>query len=141
MTTTESSGAFATRVLPAAYDALAPDGSEIRLLGALRGASMAHGTLPPGGVSLAVTHRSVEELWYVLGGEAELWRQQGGREEIVRVAAGTALTIPLGARFQFRTVGPVPFTFIMCTLPPWPGEGEAVRVPDHWPVPGGPHGV
>jgi hypothetical protein len=20
----------------------------------------------------------------------------------------------------------------MCTMPPWPGELEAVRVPDHW---------
>lgn len=127
------SGPFGTSRLPAAYDVLAPDGSEIRVLGALRGASMAHGTLPPGGVSLAVRHRTVEELWYVLGGAAEVWRKLGETEQTVRVEAGSALTIPLGAHFQFRTVGAEPFTFIMCTVPPWPGEGEAVRVPDHWP--------
>jgi hypothetical protein len=24
-------------------------------------------------------------------------------------------------------------------MPPWPGEQEAVRVPDYWPVPEGDH--
>ena len=66
----------------------------------------------------------------------------GGRSGASRVAArlvvdvepGTALTIPTGAHFQFRTTGPEPLCFVMCTMPPWPGEQEAVRVPDHWPV-------
>jgi mannose-6-phosphate isomerase-like protein (cupin superfamily) len=121
-------------LLPDSFDALAPDSSEIRVLGRVRGASMAHGTLPPGGISLAVIHRTVEEIWYVLDGHAEIWREQDGREEVIQAAAGTSITIPAGTRFQFRTVGASPFRFIMCTIPPWPGEDEAIRVPDHWPV-------
>ena len=51
---------FATGRIGAGFDTLAPDGSEIRLLPALAGGSMAHCTLPPGGVSKAIVHRSVE---------------------------------------------------------------------------------
>lgn len=120
------------------YDVLAPDGSEIRFLPQLKGGSMVHCTLPPGGVSLAVTHRTVEELWYVLGGSGELWRRQDGIEEVTPLVPGTAHTIPLGAHFQFRNPGTEPLTFVIVTMPPWPGMDEAVRVPDHWPVGPGP---
>lgn len=125
---------FETVLLPEPYDALAPDTSEIRLLGRVVGGSMAHGTLHPGGVSLAVMHRTVEEIWYVLSGRAEIWRRQGEREAVVDAGAGASITIPVGTRFQFRTLGAEPFRFIMCTIPPWPGADEAVRVDDHWPV-------
>jgi mannose-6-phosphate isomerase-like protein (cupin superfamily) len=130
----ESTKSFTTWRLPRDHDVLAPDGSQIRVLPATAGASMAHGTLPPGGVSLAVTHRTVEEIWYVLEGQGEVWRKLGDREEVVAVGPGTSLTIPLGTHFQFRTIGDQPCRFIMCTTPPWPGPDEAVRVPDHWPV-------
>ena len=96
---------------------------------------MAHGTLLPGRVSLAVEHRSVEEIWYVLSGSAEIWRSNDESDAVVFAKPGTSITIPVGTRFQFRTVGDQPFCFIMCTLPPWPGEGEAIRVPDYWEVP------
>jgi mannose-6-phosphate isomerase-like protein (cupin superfamily) len=125
---------FETVTLRNDYDVLAPDTSEIRLLTRMAGGSMAHGTLPPGETSLAVVHRTVEEIWYVLSGRAELWRQQGQQESVVELGAGTALTLPAGTRFQFRTTGDEPFRFIMCTMPPWPGDDEAVRVPDYWPV-------
>jgi len=113
-------------------DALAPDGSEIRLLGAVRGGGVVHCTLPPGRTSLAVRHRTVEEIWYVLGGRGQVWRGQGPREEVVDVEPGVALTIPLGVHFQFRTVGSEPLRFVIVTIPPWPGVTEAVRVKDHW---------
>ena len=125
---------FATKSLPAEVDALAPDMSEIRLLLSTHGGSMAHGTLPPGGVSIAVRHRTIEEIWYVLGGEADIWRKQGGREEVTRVRAGVCLTLPIGTHFQFRTVGAEPFRFLMITMPPWPGDDECVRVEAHWPI-------
>jgi mannose-6-phosphate isomerase-like protein (cupin superfamily) len=125
---------FETKRLPADYDDLAPDGSEIRVLGRTARGSMAHGTLPPGGVSRAIVHRTVDEIWYVVGGRAEVWRKQGEREEVVETGPGTSLTIPLGTHFQFRTLGDEPFRFVMCTIPPWPGDDEALRVPDHWPV-------
>ncbi len=135
--TTEHAGStagLATSRLGEAYDVLAPDGSEIRLLVATTRGSMVHGTLPPGRVSLAIAHRQVEEVWYVTAGQGEVWRKIGDQESVVTVAPGSALTIPTGAHFQFRTIGPEPFQFVMCTMPPWPGAHEAVRVPDHWPV-------
>ena len=123
---------FLTARAGAIADALAPDGSEIRLLGAVRGGSVVHCTLPPSRTSLAVRHRTVEEIWYVLGGRGQVWRRQGTREEVVDVEPGVALTIPLGVHFQFRTVGSEPLRFVIVTIPPWPGAEEAVRVKDHW---------
>ena len=115
----------------------APDGSEIRLLLETGRASTVHCTLPPGGVSLAVRHKTVEELWYFIGGQGEVWRQLGGGEETVAVVPGTCVSIPLGVHFQFRNTGPEPLTFVITTMPPWPGMDEAPRVADHWPVEGG----
>ena len=125
---------FETKQLGAARDAIAPDTSEIRVLARTTRASMAHGTLPPGGVSLAIVHRTVDELWYVLQGRGQVWRRQGDREAVVDVSPGTSLTIPVGTHFQFRNTGDEPLAFIMCTIPPWPGEEEAVRVADYWPT-------
>ena len=125
---------FVTKQLGQVHDVLAPDGSEIRLLVSTTRGSMVHGTLPPGQVSLAIVHRNVEEVWYITAGRGQVWRKQDGHEAVVDVEPGTALTIPTGAHFQFRTVGPQPLQFVMCTMPPWPGAHEAVRVPDHWPV-------
>ena len=126
--------AFATKQLGQTHDVLAPDGSEIRLLVSTTRGSMVHGTLPPGRVSLAIVHQTVEEVWYITAGRGQVWRKLDGHESTVDVEPGTALTIPLGAHFQFRTIGAEPLQFVMCTMPPWPGAHEAVRVPDHWPV-------
>jgi mannose-6-phosphate isomerase-like protein (cupin superfamily) len=125
---------FSTKQLGDVHDVLAPDLSEIRLLVSTGRGSMVHGTLPPGQVSLAVTHLTVEEVWYITEGQGQVWRKMGDHEEVVDVRPGTALTIPLGSHFQFRTVGNEPLRFVMCTMPPWPGAHEAVRVPDYWPV-------
>ena len=129
----EPAPAFATRQLGATEVVFAPDGSEIRVLPRTTRGSMAHGTLAPGRVSLAVAHRTVEELWYVVAGHGQMWRKQGEREEVVDVGPGTALSIPAGTHFQFRAAGPEPLQFVLVTMPPWPGEQEAFRVPDHWP--------
>lgn len=127
---------FATKAVAETYDVLAPDGSEIRLMPSLTGGSMVHCRLQPDICSLAVTHRTVEELWYVLSGEGELWRRQDGVEEVTPLVAGTAVSIPLGAHFQFRSLGTGPLDIVIVTMPPWPGMDEAVRVEDHWPVGG-----
>jgi mannose-6-phosphate isomerase-like protein (cupin superfamily) len=130
----ETATRLAAKPLGDRYDVLAPDSSEIRLLTSVSRGSMAHGTLPPDCVSLAVAHRTVEELWYVTEGRGQIWRKLGDEDVVVDVGPGTSLTIPTGTHFQFRTIGNEPLRFIMCTMPPWPGEQEAVRVPDHWPV-------
>ena len=123
-----------TKHLPKNYDCLAPDGSEIRLLTSTARGSSVHCTLPAGKVSLAVTHRGVEEIWYVLEGRGELWRKLDGREETIELRPGVSATIPLGSHFQFRNSGPEPLCLLITTMPPWPGEDEARRVSDHWPA-------
>jgi mannose-6-phosphate isomerase-like protein (cupin superfamily) len=126
--------AFASKPLPADYDVLAPDGSEVRLLLSLAGGSMAHFVLPPGQVSRAVRHRTVEEIWYVLNGPGEMWREQDGRAEVTPLAAGLCLTIPVGTSFQFRAGPDAPFAAVAITIPPWPGADEAVFVDGAWPA-------
>jgi mannose-6-phosphate isomerase-like protein (cupin superfamily) len=123
---------FRTKRLPVGRDAVAPDGSEVRVLLGLKGGGMAHFELPPGQTSTAVTHRTVEEIWFFLSGHGEMWRQQEGQEEIVPVESGVCLTIPLGTQFQFRSFGDDALTALGVTMPPWPGEGEAIVVQGKW---------
>src|SRR5687768_16221934 len=96
---------FATAQLRKTHDVLAPDGSEIRILVATGRGSMAHGTLHPGQVSRAIVHREVDEVWYVTAGQGEIWRQLGDDEQVTPVGPGSALSIPVGTHFQFRTTG------------------------------------
>jgi mannose-6-phosphate isomerase-like protein (cupin superfamily) len=123
---------FETTRLPARPDAVAPDGSDVRVLLRLAGGSMAHFELAPRQTSTAVTHRSVEEIWLVLSGRGEMWRRQGDREEIVPLEQGVCLTIPHGTHFQFRALGHSALAAVGVTMPPWPGEGEASVVPGPW---------
>jgi mannose-6-phosphate isomerase-like protein (cupin superfamily) len=123
---------FATKLLPPARDAVAPDGSDVRVLLGLDGGGMAHFTLAPGRTSRAVAHRTVEEIWFVVSGRGEMWRKHGQREEIVPLEPAICLTIPLGTHFQFRALGPEPLSAVAVTMPPWPGEGEAYDVDGPW---------
>src|SRR5262245_56450414 len=126
---------FDTTRLAAARDAIAPDGSDVRLLLRLTGGSMAHFELAPGQTSKAVTHRTVEEIWFFLSGRGEMWRlQEGQAETIVEVESGVCLTIPRGTHFQFRCLGAEPLAALGITMPPWPGDDEAVIVQGKWPV-------
>jgi len=124
--------------MAAAPDLLAPDGSEIRVLVQVPRGSMVHCTLQPGQVTRAVQHRTVEEVWLCVGGSGQVWRQVRGDaqrerpEEVVNVEPGVALTIPLGVAFQFRSNGPRPFEVVIATMPPWPGDDEAVPVDGPW---------
>jgi mannose-6-phosphate isomerase-like protein (cupin superfamily) len=123
---------YETKHLPAERDAVAPDGSDVRILLGLKGGGMAHFALAPGRTSRAVVHRTVEEVWYFLSGRGQMWRKQDGRASIVEVLPGVSLTIPLGTHFQFRSLSADPLTAIGVTMPPWPGEGEAVQVDGEW---------
>jgi mannose-6-phosphate isomerase-like protein (cupin superfamily) len=123
---------FATMQLPSRPDAVAPDGSDVRVLLQLAGGSMAHFELGPRQTSTAVTHRRVEEIWLVLSGRGEMWRRQGDREEVVSLEPGVCLTIPRNTHFQFRSLGDAPLAAVGVTMPPWPGEGEASIVHGPW---------
>jgi len=118
--------------LPAARDVVAPDGSDVRILLRLAGGSMAHFELAGGQTSRAVLHRSVDEIWYVLRGRGEMWRSQAAQEAIIPLEAGTCLSIPVGTRFQFRSLGDGPLSAVAVTMPPWPGEDEAIEVSGAW---------
>jgi mannose-6-phosphate isomerase-like protein (cupin superfamily) len=128
--------AFANCGLPNERTVVAPDGSDVRVLLALSGGGMAHFELGAGRVSQAVTHRTVEELWFILAGAGQMWRKQGDREEVVALAPGLCLTIPLGTHFQFRASPGAPVSAVAVTMPPWPGADEAVAVPGRWPATG-----
>jgi len=123
---------FATRQLGPAPDVIAPDGSEVRILGQTSRGSMAHFTLAPGAVAKAVAHRTIEEVWYVVSGRGRMWRRLGGQEEVVELRAGLSLTLPVGTRFQFRADGGEPLCAVGIAMPPWPGDDEAYAVDGPW---------
>lgn len=123
---------FVTKLRSEAPDAIAPDGSEVRILAACSGGSMAQFTLPPGAVSKAVAHRSVEEVWLVMSGTGRMWRKLGAQEETVDLRPGVSIAIPVGASFQFRNDGTDAFHCVGVTMPPWPGMDEAYEVPGVW---------
>jgi len=123
---------FQTTTRAAAAAERAPDGSEVRALLRLERGSMAQFELAPGCTSIAVTHRTIDELWMVVAGGGELWRRQNAREEIVPLVPGLCLTIPAGTHFQFRVRGAETLRVIGVSMPPWPGEGEATVVQGRW---------
>jgi len=115
---------FETKHTPMERDVIAPDGSDVRILLRLENhGSMAHFELGPGQISKAVTHRTVEEIWYFLTGRGQMWRKQNGVSETVDIYPGICITIPLGTHFQFRSFGFEPLSAIGVTIPSWP-EGE-----------------
>jgi mannose-6-phosphate isomerase-like protein (cupin superfamily) len=124
--------AFATKVIAEAPDVIAPDGSEVRLLGGSVRGSMAAFRLAPGAVSKAVAHRTVEEIWYFIAGQGRMWRRLGEAEEVTEVSPGVSVTIPTGAHFQFRCDGGEPLEAVAVTMPPWPGADEAYPVAGKW---------
>jgi mannose-6-phosphate isomerase-like protein (cupin superfamily) len=123
---------FSTKRLPVQRTAVAPDGSDVRVLLELEGGGLAHFELPPGETSMAVAHRTVEEIWFFLQGRGEMWRKLDDYEETVPVEPGVCLTIPLGTHFQFRSFGDEPLAAIGVTMPPWPGEGQAYQIEGKW---------
>jgi mannose-6-phosphate isomerase-like protein (cupin superfamily) len=123
---------FDTKRLPAQPLGIAPDGTDVRTLLQLTGGSLTQFELAAGKTSIAVAHRTVEEIWFFLSGRGEMWRKQQDREEVVAVEAGVSLTIPLGTRFQFRSFGDEPLVFVVITMPPWPGNDEGYEVEGKW---------
>ena len=123
---------FVTCKRSEAADVIAPDGSEVRLLAAASRGSMAQFTLPPGAISKAVAHRTVEEVWLVMRGRGRMWRKLGDDEQTVDLFPGVSLAIPVGARFQFRNDGAEPLDCVGVTMPPWPGMDEAYGVEGPW---------
>jgi mannose-6-phosphate isomerase-like protein (cupin superfamily) len=124
---------FETKRINSAPDAIAPDGSEVRLLCGLNRGGMAVFTLPPKAVSKAIAHHTVEEVWYFISGHGRMWRRSGNHKETVDVGPGISITVPTGTHFQFRCDGFESLVAVGATMPPWPGENEAYFVEGEWP--------
>lgn len=125
-------GVFVTRALPREPDVMAPDGSEVRILSATGRGSMAQFRLPPGAISKAMVHKTVDELWYFTHGSGRIWRKSADQEEVKEVMPGLSISIPVGTSFQFRCDGDEALCAIGVTMPPWPGEDEAQPVAGLW---------
>lgn len=123
---------FATGRLPMDPTKVAPDGSDVRVLLGVPAGGIAHFQLAAGQVAHAIRHRTIDEIWYVLSGRGEMWRRQGEREQTVVLEPGVCLTIPAGTHFQFRADASGPLAAIGVTMPPWPGDDEAIPVAGPW---------
>ncbi len=123
---------FELKPLGDGVDAIAPDGTAVRVLLSLAGGSTIHFELHAGAVSHAVAHRTVEEIWFVVGGTGSIWRRQGEVESIDPLGPGTSLTIPLGTAFQVSADAGSALAFVAMTMPPWPGMHEAIPVEGPW---------
>ena len=120
-----------TKRLPRKPDAIAPDGSEVRLLLAVESrGSTAHFKLKPGQISQAVTHKTVDEIWYVLKGRGTIWRSMDGQDYSVDLRPGLCITLPLGTAFQFRAGRGSALEILGVTMPPWPNTANEARVVD-----------
>ena len=123
---------FQTRALSDLPDEIAPDNSDVRLLVRDGTASMAHFTLAPGEIAVAVKHRTVSEYWFVVAGSGRMWRKDAENAEVVGLEPGVSLSIPLGTAFQFRNDSDEPLTVVGFDTPPWPGNDEAFVVVGEW---------
>ena len=123
---------FANRLRSETPDAIAPDGSEVRILASTARGSMAEFLLPPGKISIAVAHHTVEEVWFFTQGQGQLWRKNEMAEEIVKIHPGLSISIPIGTHFQFRNDGAENLKAIGTTMPPWPGPDESYFVKGKW---------
>lgn len=114
-------------------DYVAPDGSEIRLLLEEEAGGFAHCTLKQGLCSHAVKHKTVDEIWFVLGGGGRIWRMsEDGQAAEDLLRPGRCVTIPVGTHFQFRSETVSPLRIGIGTFPKWPGRDEAQLVEGRW---------
>lgn len=98
----------------------------------MTGGGLAHCTLPSNSKSLAVKHKTVEEIWFFIEGSGEFWRSHEEDEgEETPIEPGICITIPPKVNFQFRSFDR-PLKSIIVTMPPWPGPNEAIYVKGHW---------
>ena len=106
------------------HEYLAPDGSEIYPLVKGSKGNLCQCILPVGGISKAISHKTIEELWYFLDGKGEVWRKGLNHDRPIAVQPGTSLVIPVNTTFQFRNTGRIPLKFLIVSMPPWPGDSE-----------------
>jgi len=122
-----------TSTLSEHADAKSPAGADIRFLLDGETGNMIHSTVPPHQVNRATVHATVSEFWYVLEGRGEIWRDDGAESCVTTLVPGTAIDIPVGTAFQYRSVSDEALKFICVSMPPWPGDSEATCIEGRWP--------
>ncbi len=110
----------------------APSGVELRRLVQGDQGGFAECRLPAGTIAIAVRHRTVEELWYIVEGEGEMWRLHGDSERVDPLKVGDSIRIPVDTTYQVRACASHNLRAIMVTMPPWEGQIEAVKVEGKW---------
>jgi mannose-6-phosphate isomerase-like protein (cupin superfamily) len=121
-----------TTMLPDEANGKSPAGADIRFLMHGMTGNMIHSTVPPHQTNRATVHATVSEFWYVLEGHGEIWRDDGDESNITVLVPGISIDIPVGTAFQYRNVSDVELKFICISMPPWPGESEALFVENIW---------
>ena len=117
------------KMLPRKLDAVAPDGSEVRVLLSLdKLGGTAHFKLKPGQIAKAVEHKTVHEIWYVLKGRGKIWRSVKGKASTDALKPGVCVTLPLGTQFQFRAATGSSLEILGVTMPPWPNTPDEATV-------------
>jgi len=90
---------------------------------------MAHFRLAPGEVAIGMVHRTVDEIWLVIGGRGRIWRCPTDRPDLAledELLPYVSVPIPVGTHFQFRAAESSGLDIITATVPRWPGKDEAV---------------
>jgi mannose-6-phosphate isomerase-like protein (cupin superfamily) len=121
-----------TTMLPERPEGKSPAGADVRFLMDGKTGGMIHSTVPPQQINKATVHATVSEFWYVLEGHGEIWRDDGKQSSVTVLVPGTSVDIPVGTSFQYRNVSDMDLKFICVTMPPWPGETEAIFVEGMW---------
>ena len=124
-----------TKCLPEAYDCLAPDGSQIRILAATENREFRALHAPCGrgvpGRGASLGRRDLVLHPGTWTGLAQTGRSGAGRRRLTGNQSEHSRREPA---FQFRSLADEPLEFLLTTMPPWPGDDEAYRVEDYWPL-------
>ena len=88
-----------------------------------------NGTYPPENEGVWSMNEQIDEMYYVLQGEATIVHEDGCT---ITLGPRVCIIIPLGTHFQFRSIGDEPLETIGVTMPSWPGKGEAIVVTGKW---------
>ena len=84
----------------------------------------AHCILPTGKTSLAVKHKTVDEIWYILSGEGEMWQKSNKAQDLVELKEGRWINYtPTLNHFQFRNKGAESLCIFIVTMPPLAWQG------------------
>ncbi len=136
--TEDTSSPWITGLLPVDHSDVAADGSLVRLLGRVPGASAIHCSVPARQVGNPSYNVGLDELWFFLDGNGQLWRRPRDRSvpgEVVDVRAGSIVSIPRDVEFQFRNTCDRELVFICMTSPAWSNEQQNQHLDQgHWPI-------